>query len=202
MSAGTRPGSSSGRPVISSTHSAQGQASRSARAGNSAGVARLVPLDQEPVVPAGDGVRGGRGAGHHPLPPGRGRLIIGLSLRLPTSGPAMAPPSPNPFGSRSTLTLGSDRAAIYQPAGARAPGHRAGSTACPSRSASCSKTPCASRAAASVTEEHVRQLGAWSPAAGGRQRRSPSCRPASSSRTSPACPAWSTWPPCGTRWRG
>src|SRR6266508_4576313 len=30
--------------------------------------------------------------------------------------------------------------------------------------------------------------------------RSPSPRPGCSCRTSPACPPWSTWPPCATPW--
>ena len=53
-----------------------------------------------------------------------------------------------------------------------------------------------------VSEAHVRDLAGLEPdrpRAGARCR---SCPRGSCCRTSPACPAWSTWPPCATPWDG
>jgi len=79
----------------------------------------------------------------------------------------MAPPSPNPFGSRSTLTLGTDRAAIYSlPALERQGVARLDRLPFSIRILLENALRFAGRGA--ITEEHVRQLGAWAPTAGGR----------------------------------
>jgi len=79
----------------------------------------------------------------------------------------MAPPSPNPFGSRSTLTLGADRAAIYSlPALERQGVARLDRLPFSIRILLENALRFAGRGA--ITEEHVRQLGAWAPIAAGR----------------------------------
>jgi aconitate hydratase len=79
----------------------------------------------------------------------------------------MAPPSSNPFGSRSTLTLGSDRAAIYSlPALERQGVARLDRLPFSIRVLLENVLRFAGRGA--VTEEHVRQLGAWTPTAASR----------------------------------
>ena len=49
---------------------------------------------------------------------------------------------------------------------------------------------------ANITADHIRALGGWDPHRRARAWRSSSPRRGCSCRTSPACPASSTWPPC------
>ncbi len=53
-----------------------------------------------------------------------------------------------------------------------------------------------------VTEEDVRALAGWQAARARPRSRSPSSRPASCCRISPACPAWSTSRRCARPWSG
>ena len=127
-----------------------------------------------------------------------------LSGIAPAGPPLMAAPTLkiDPFEARDTFDTGSGRAGIYRLVEARAAGPDQGRSAAVLDPRAAGIAACATATATSSPKHDVKNLASWTAsrgvlAPGDRRRRNPlQARPASCCRTSPACPASSTWPRC------
>ncbi len=155
-------------------------------------------------VPRLDGSAPGRphSPGRPPVP--HPHLTPGTDCPVPATGQnrdmAHSSPSPDTFGARGACR------SVTPHTRSSVSGHwptASTSPVCPIRSRSSSRTCCATRTASPSDPPTSRRWpdGATVPNATGwpaaTRPRSPSPPNASSCRTSPAFPGWSTWPPCG-----